>query len=237
METNNDSPNPIRDDDLEEGGEEEYPQELAEVLQAADVAEQLEQAQEEEYTPDWDGTDAEFVEDEDAAEYEDKYAGIRLSYTLSREEAVACLKRAHIYKTTGRRAWLESGILAIAAALFFVSYFLYQGGYNLVLGILSLVLIAVIWLVPYFDMRKRAEEIAGGKKVEVEIYPDEVVVGSGEGQWEIPLDGTSNFEEFDDLMVLFTPKNAILAMPMRAMEPSVIADIQGMLIAGCIPEK
>ena len=64
-----------------------------------------------------------------------------------------------------------------------------------------------------------------------------VVVGSGEGQWEIPLDGTSSFEEFDDLMVLFTPKNAILAMPMRAMEPAVIADIQGMLIAGCIPEK
>ena len=64
-----------------------------------------------------------------------------------------------------------------------------------------------------------------------------VVVGSGDGQWAIPLDGTSSFEEFDDLMVLFTPKNAILAMPMRAMEPAVIADIQGMLIAGCIPEK
>ena len=85
--------------------------------------------------------------------------------------------------------------------------------------------------------KKRADEVAGGKKIEVEIYPDEVVVGSGEGQWEISLDGTSNFEEFDDLMVLFTPKNAILAIPMRAMEPSVIADIQGMLIAGCIPEK
>ena len=51
------------------------------MLQAADVAEQLEQAQEEEYTPDWDGTDAEFVEDEDAAEYEEQYAGIKLSYT------------------------------------------------------------------------------------------------------------------------------------------------------------
>ena len=67
METNNDSPNPIREDDWDEAAEENYPQELTEVLQAADVAEQLEQAQEEEYTPDWDGTDAEFVEDEDAA--------------------------------------------------------------------------------------------------------------------------------------------------------------------------
>lgn len=237
METNNDSPNPIRDDDWDEVTEETYPEELAEVLQAADEAEQLEQAQEEEYTPDWDGTDAEFVEDTDAAEYEDQYAGIKLSYILNREEAMACLKRAQIYKTSGRRALLETGILAVAAVLFFVSYGLYQGGYNLILGILSLVLVAAIWLVPYFDMRKRAEEVAGGKKIEVEIYPDEVVVGSGEGQWEIPLDGTSNFEEFDDLMVLFTPRNAILAMPMRAMEPSVIADIQGMLIAGCIPEK
>lgn len=237
METNNDSPNPIREDAWDEAAEENYPQELTEVLQAADVAEQLEQAQEEEYTPDWDGTDAEFVEDEDAAEYEEQYAGIKLSYTLNREEAMACLKRAHIYKTVGRRAWLETGILIVAAALFFVSFGLYQGGYNLALGILSLAVAAAVWLVPYLDMRKRAGEIAGGRKIEVEIYPDEVVVGSGEGQWEIPLDGTSSFEEFDDLMVLFTPKNAILAMPMRAMEPAVIADIQGMLIAGCIPEK
>lgn len=118
METNNDSPNPIREDDWDEAAEENYPQELTEVLQAADVAEQLEQAQEEEYTPDWDGTDAEFVEDEDAAEYEEQYAGIKLSYTLNREEAMACLKRAHIYKTVGRRAWLETGILIVAAALF-----------------------------------------------------------------------------------------------------------------------
>ena len=47
METNNDSPNPIREDDWNEAAEENYPQELTEVLQAADVAEQLEQAQEE----------------------------------------------------------------------------------------------------------------------------------------------------------------------------------------------
>ena len=44
METNNDSPNPIREDDWDEAAEENYPQELTEVLQAADVAEQLEQA-------------------------------------------------------------------------------------------------------------------------------------------------------------------------------------------------
>ena len=146
METNNDSPNPIREDDWDEAAEENYPQELTEVLQAADVAEQLEQAQEEEYTPDWDGTDAEFVEDEDAAEYEEQYAGIKLSYTLNREEAMACLKRAHIYKTVGRRAWLETGILIVAAALFFVSFGLYQGGYNLALGILSLAVAAAVWL-------------------------------------------------------------------------------------------
>ena len=48
METNNDSPNPIREDDWDEAAEENYPQELTEVLKAADVAEQLEQAQEEE---------------------------------------------------------------------------------------------------------------------------------------------------------------------------------------------
>ena len=99
METNNDSPNPIREDDWDEAAEENYPQELTEVLQAADVAEQLEQAQAEEYTPDWDGTDAEFVEDEDAAEYEEQYAGIKLSYTLNqmciRDSGISALLFSH----------------------------------------------------------------------------------------------------------------------------------------------
>ena len=240
MDSNNDSPNPIRENELDQEWDEipeKYPEELAQVLQAADEAEQLEQAQEEEYTPDWDGTDAEFVEDEDAAEYEDVYAGIKLSYQLTREEAMACLKKAHIYKTSGKRAGVETAILIAAAALFFVCYALYQDGYNLALGIFSLAVAGLVWLIPYFDLRRRAKEIAGGKKVEVEIYPDEVVVGSGEGQWNIPLDGTSSFAEFDDLMVLFTPKSAMLAIPMRAMEPAVIADIQGMLAAGCAVEK
>ena len=55
METNNDSPNPIREDDWDETAEENYPQELTEVLQAADVAEQLEQAQELAARGDWEG--------------------------------------------------------------------------------------------------------------------------------------------------------------------------------------
>ena len=150
----------------------------------------------------------------DAAEYEEQYAGIKLFLYLNREEAMACLKRAHIYKTVGRRAWLETGIFNCGRGVVFRLLRLVSGGYNLALGILSLAVAAAVWLVPYLDMRKRAGEIAGGRKIEVEIYPDEVVVGSGEASGN-SLDGTSGFEEFDDLMVLFTPKNAILAMPMR----------------------
>lgn len=237
MDTNNDSPNPIQEPEWQEAVEEEYSKEQVQVLRAADASEQEEQAQEEEYTPDWDGTDASFIEDADAAEYEEQYTGIKLSYSLTQQEAMACLKHARLYKTAGKRALLESVLLGIAGALFFVSFGFYGGAHNLVLGILSLLLIPVLWLVPYFYLSARAKEIAGGSKTEVEIYPDEVVASSQEVRHVISLDGTSRYEEFDDLMTLITPQGAFFAIPMRAIEPAVIADIQGMLIAGCAGEK
>ena len=236
METNNDSPTPIREDDWDEVAEENYPQELTEVRQAADVAEQLEQAQEEEYTPDWDGTDAEFVEDEDAAEYEQAQTGIRLGCSLRPEEVMTALNRSGFSKTLGRRAVVDAVLLGALAVLFFVQHFFFQVGQALFFGVVALICLGLVFLVPYFGRKKMTQRILSdphSAKLDCVIYPDSVVLGSGEGRWEIPLDGTCRMETYKKMLLLFPAgQREMVILPLRCIELSVLPEVQAILEAG-----
>ena len=46
----------------------------------------------------WDGSESEFVEDDDAEEYEEQYAGIKFGYALKKEEIFSCLKHTGMFK-------------------------------------------------------------------------------------------------------------------------------------------
>ena len=183
----------------------------------------------------WDGTEAEYVEDDDAADYEEPLTGIKLTYVLKHAEVFSCVKRMGFCKTTGRRAVMESVVLGVVCVLFLVSYFLYGAVQNIVLAAISALIIGVVWVVPRIGINARAKELTTGKTVYVEIFPDAVEVGKGKNEWAIPLDNTSEYEEFDNMMVLFTPDEKLFPIPMRAVEPSVLPDVQAMLIAGTMP--
>ena len=102
---------------------------------------------------------------------------------------------------------------------------------------LSFLLIGVIWLVPRQGMKMRARALADGKNIHVSIYPDEVVIGEGAGAWEIPLDGTSEIEEFDNMLVLFAKGDRMLCIPLRSIEPAVLPEVEAMLFAGSRPKE
>ena len=211
-------------------------EELTAVLHAAEEGEQEEQALEDASAPNWDGSEAEFVPDEDAAEYEEHYTGIKLTYTLHRDEILACLKKGGYYNTTGKKVKIETALMALLGIMFTVSYFRYGGANNLWLAAVCLLVIAAVWVVPYFDMQGHSKQHANAQTF-VCIYPDEVVVGKSGSEWSIPLDGTSQFAEFENLMVLFAPQQKMVAIPLRAIEPAVLADVQAMLLAGTVPKE
>ena len=66
--------------------EEEYLQEEADIKE---VEEELEDG---EIEIEWDGSEAELVPDEDAEEFEDNFAGIKLSYVLKEDEIYDALR-------------------------------------------------------------------------------------------------------------------------------------------------
>lgn len=189
----------------------------------------------------WEGYEVERVADDDAAEYEDEQPGIKIKYTLSQDDFYQCFKSMKIFKTSGIRAVIETIILIVCAIPSLMAWFSgnaiqTQNVSVLLLPIICALLIVAIWLVPYFTLKRRAKNLADGKIITAEIFPDVIHIGEGEGSWEIPLDGTSYYEEFENLMVITTPQSRVTAFPIREIEPSALPEIQAIIVAGTMPK-
>lgn len=185
----------------------------------------------------WDGSEAELVADDDAAVYEDPQTGIRFNYTLRHSEIYQCLKSTGYIKTTGTRAVLETVLLALAAGVFVWTWFAQQSADSLVFAVICLLLIAVVWIVPEWGLRRQARRLASGDEIAMEIYPDSVVITRGEEETEFPLDGESTFiAQYDTIIVLFY-KGKMAILPLRSVEPGVLPEVQAMLLAGTKPRN
>ncbi len=201
---------------------------------------QKQEITENEENPEWDGSEAEFVEDDDAEEYEIPETGFRLSYSLTQDEMYKCLYHSDIIKTKGSRAAIQSIIMGIAAIVFFVTFFTTRSQYNeynLFFGIVCLAMIAAIWVVPHIYLKSMAKTMADGRTIEAEIYPTHIDIGKDEGEWSIELDGKSQIEEFDNIIMLFTENDRAFAIPERVIEPEFYNEIRAILLSGTEPNE
>lgn len=212
-------------------------EDTAEVIRIAEELKRAQEAEDEEENCEWDGSEAESVEDDDAEEYEIPMAGIKLSYVLTAEEYFKCLKHSGMYKSQGTRGIIEAIILGILAVIFFAAYFMSGEASNIFFGCVSLVFIAALLIIPNAHMRSMAKNMADGKTIEAEIYPDNIEIGRDDGAWKIELDGTSRILEFDNIIMIFADKNRSFAIPERAIEPDYIPEIKAILLAGTNPAE
>ena len=208
-------------------------------MKAEEKKEEEPKVSENEDNPEWDGSEGELVSDDDAEDYEIPETGYKISYVLTQDEMYDCLYHSNMIKTKGARAVLQSILLAVAAVVFFVVYFMTKSQYNqynLVFGIISLVTIAAIWIVPHIYLKNMAKMMADGKTVEAEIYPTHIDIGRDDGQWSIQLDGRSQIKEFDNIIMIYTEKDRAFAIPERVIEPDVYNEIRAILLSGTDPE-
>lgn len=185
----------------------------------------------------WDGSESELVEDDEAEVYEEKYAGIKFGYTLKKDEIFSCLKHTGQFKANGVHSIVEICLLLVLFVMFFVLFFVTKNKINIILGVISFAIIVLLIVVPRFFVGFNANKLTTGRKLSVEIYPDEIEVDSGISTWKIPLDGSCLFEEFNDMFLLFLPQEKLFVIPTRAIEPDFLADVQAMIIAGTKPKE
>ena len=190
--------------------------------------------------PEWDGSEAEVISDDDAEEYEIPETGIRLSYVMTQDEMYRCIYHSDMIKTKGARAVIQSIILSAAAVAFFWIYFTSRSqysGYNLFFGIVCLVMTAVIWIVPHMYMKSMAKRLADGSDIEAEIFPTHIDIGKDDGQWSIELDGKAVIQEFDNIIMIYTNNDRAFAIPERVIEPEFYNEIRAILMSGTQPDE
>lgn len=110
-------------------------------------------------------------------------------YTLTEEEYLACIKVSEIIKKAGTKEIVESVLLGLV--MIYQFYVIFSGqanGLSYLVILLSIILIAMLWLLPPYAMKKRARELAQGKGLEVNVTETEIEVTEDGGIWAIALE-------------------------------------------------
>ncbi len=201
------------------------------------IERETEAEEEETEEVEWDGSQAELVADEGAAEYEEQNTGIKLKYALKSKEIFYVL-----LKTQYTSARMISSALAVVlcAAMAAVFYSQMLTTRNDSLGMLSgvcVVLIILIAALPSVNIKLQANRLANGKQIRMKIYPDHIQMGKDDDQWEIPLDGTGERMVFRNLIILYIGEKNMVILPMRCVDPNLLPEVEAMIFAGTQPKQ
>jgi hypothetical protein len=179
-------------------------------------------------------------------EFGEQQTGIELSYVLKEEEIYECLKRSsylHMNKKTSILVMAGLAVLAIVFLAIGIStyrrlFYFYAAS--------CATLIVVLGVFPYQSNKARARASADGHTIRMTIYPDHIQVGRGVKRWDIPLDGSAEYAQIDNMLVLYVaekddPKRKLgqkmVIIPMRCIKPRILPDVQAIIIAGTKPKK
>lgn len=144
---------------------------------------------------------------------------LKISYTLTEQELYDGLRLSGIYKSSGKRAAIETGILVVFCLLFLVSYFWKWEIFNLIMALVSLGVLLALNLVPRMDMKKQVKEAE--REIRLQLSPLKIQVETKAGLKTIPLDGTSEIKLVGKpgkkLIVVRIATGGLFLLPLRAL--------------------
>lgn len=138
-----------------------------------------------------------------------------LNVLLNEQQAFDCLKYSGYGKQNGRRSGVQKGIL-IALLVYFVLEFVFtepRRAFPLVMAGICLLVLASIYMVPYWTMKKQAKRAVTGKPFRVRVCKEAVRIGVGEKEWSIPVSQETKFCEKNGLLILKRADGVTTALP------------------------
>jgi hypothetical protein len=179
----------------------------------------------------WDGSEAELVSDDTALSFEEQHTGIMLKYTLTSSEIFKALIKTQ-YTFSRKMSSAFAVILSLCLAVFFITKTNTADSVRYVsLASVCFLTALVVSLIPSIMIKLHSMKIADGKEINMKIYPDHIQMNVGTTNWEIPLDGTCESVRVGNLIVIYI-KDSFVILPLRCVEPSVMAEVQAMIVAG-----
>lgn len=183
----------------------------------------------------WDGSEAEIVIDDESEEYEEETTGIKIKYVLKPDEICEFVQSSERYENNKKAQKKHTFIQSIVFVFMVVLGMITGNQYYLILSALPVISLALIWIVPYVGIRKLVEKAFKNQEFSVEVFPDKIDVVTSKLKKEIMLDGSCESDESENMIQIFSKGEPILIIPIRAVEPEFLADLQAMVLAGTCP--
>ncbi len=184
----------------------------------------------------WDGSEAEIVVDDEVEDYEEESTGVKIKYKLKPNEVRSFIHNSADFEKNKKSQKKHTLIQSVVFATMILLSFFTSSQYYLFLALFPLIAILLIWILPYIAVKKLAIDILKSDEFSVEVFPDKIEVTCFGKVREIPLDGSCESEEFEDLILIFSNGALNLIIPMRSIEPEFKADVQAMILAGTKPK-
>lgn len=159
---------------------------------------------------------------------------LEFSYTLTEKEVYDGLRLSGVYRTTGKRAVVETAILGVFCLFFLVSYVLQKETFNLIMTFVSLGVLLALNLVPRLDMRKQAKNCH--RQVKLRLYPDRFFLETEAGSQSVLLDGSSEIKaagkKENKLLIVHIAGGGLLVIPLRAIPEAIRGQALSFLLQG-----
>lgn len=180
----------------------------------------------------WDGEEAEYVADDEAEDYEEESTGIKIKYKLKPNEIYSFVKHSESFQNNLKLQKKHTFIQAVVLGAMVALTFAVKNTYYLWFAAFPVVVILLLWLIPFISVKKMISQVSNSKEIVLEIFPDKIDIIENGVQRELLLDGSYESKEEDDVIVIYKNKVIDLMLPLRAVEPEFRAEVQAIILSG-----
>lgn len=148
---------------------------------------------------------------------------VEFKYMLSADEVFEASKEAGLFKTSGRRRWIYTFLLAISVIFNLFTYFFSEksGNFLIIAGLSAAVLFA-IWYYPERELRNKAEHNKTERPVPVKISEDKIEISEDEMKWEVLFDNTFSFKDSEKYLIIYSKAGRVVAFPKKDIEAEIL---------------
>lgn len=184
---------------------------------------------------DWDGSESELVFDDELQLYEDNMAGVKISYKLDKDDIYEFIKNSESYEKREREKKKYTVLQAVMFVILIILAVTTKSNLYTFVSLIPFLTGVSLWVIPYISIQNLVNSIYDEHGYDVEIFPDKIEVSHGGLIKEFPLDESGKCEITDKLILVYSKTKEPLIIPIRAIKPDVLPDIQAMIVAGARP--
>jgi len=156
--------------------------------------------------------------------------GIKIEYTLTRDDVYSVLKKTKTFKTAEHK-WIYTVVFAVCIVVNLIGFFKDSNPLSGFVALLCVAMIVAVWFLPEFEMKKQAKKSGSDHILTACFLKNEVLMGdSEENSWTIDLE-KSHYLIDNDYIIIFAQNGKIAAFPKKDISDSNYSAIKELVTA------